>query len=434
MATRKPRIWFDPPLFSWRRVLITAALAAFGVIGWLLHDRGLWPPGPEPVLEAAVMQASASATARAALRGAAAARVAALVPAASATASLASGKTGQREIEVCGLGAVKVERESGGETTDPLEQAQKLRSSTARSAWEAAMAGSPDVRVRAAGLRMAAAARGAGDAPNDKLARLALDSRDPMVYALAMYQCQVPPPGACQMLSREQWATIDPDNAAPWLDLAEAALARKADPSEAMHRAARARYIKSYRGSLHALVMDAQPPATPALDRVLMAVEAAGASRTVPPSLGPTLNYCSAPALRDVNRRQSCEALAELLANRADTLADLATARSLGERLGWPPERLAALRDEKDALSGMGAEPLDPAEQFSCAGIERQVAYYAEVARRGDLGALREALRRSGQSVEELALRARREQAEALKRPTGQVQPPEGAASTPPRS
>jgi hypothetical protein len=237
------------------------------------------------------------------------------------------------------------------------------------------------------------------------------------------------------MLSHEQWVTIDPDNAAPWLHLAEAASARKTDPAEAMHHAARAKYIKSYWGSLHALVMGAQPPSTPPLDRTLMAVDAAGVSVGMPLlSLGPTLSYCSTAALRDANRRQSCDALADLFTNRGDALLDLTTGRALGERLGWPAERLATLRDEKDALTGAQAEQLDPVEQYSCAGIERQVAYFADVARRGELGALRESLRRSGQSIEALPARARRDRAEAQEGAASQVQRSEQAASAPPRS
>jgi hypothetical protein len=395
-----PRIWFDPPLFQWRRVLVTAVVAVAFVLGWLAYERGLW----RDALPAAVVAASAPAAVVAVPASApapaapivASTRPLARVATAPSTAS-APRKPGPGEIEICGIGIVK----AGSGEGSAAELAQQRRSSPTRAAWQAALLAHADVRVRAAGLRIAG-----GADTHDKLARLAADSRDPLVYTLAMNACQpmgrVSNPGACQLLSHEQWVTIDPDNAFPWLQLADAAVARRTDPSEALHRAAQAKVLKSYAGALHGLVMSAQPPNTPVLDRMLMSFDAADASSGAP-SFGPVTAFCAAAVLRDVNRRQTCEALAALFVERGDSLVELALGRAIGERLGWPAERLAALRDERDALLALQVERPAGVEPLSCAALEKQTAYFADVARRGELGALREALRRSGKSIDSLA-------------------------------
>jgi hypothetical protein len=395
-----PRIWFDPPLFGWRRVLVTALVAVAFVLGWLANERGLWRDTPPATTAATIAAASAPATvpAPASAPAQAAPVVASTRPlarvAVAAPASAPPRKPGPGEIEICGVGIVKADEGAAAELA-------QRRPSPARAAWQAALLASADVRVRAAGIRIAG-----GTDTHDKLARLAADSRDPLVYTLAMNACQpmgrVPNPGWCQLISHEQWVTVDPDNAFPWLQLADAAVARRTDPSEALHRAAQAKVLKSYTGALHGLVMAAQPPNTPAPDRVLMAFDAADASAAAP-SLGPVTAFCAAPALRDVNRRQTCEALATLFVERGDTLVALALGRAIGERLGWPAERLAALRDERDALLALQVERPASSEPLGCAALEKQTAYFADVARRGELGALREALRRSGRNIDALA-------------------------------
>ena len=394
-----PRIWFDPPLFRWRRVLATAIVAVVVVLGWLAHERGLWRETVLPPLAAAsaaapvVAAVSAAPVERAVTSTRPLARVVAV---AQAPAASAPRTPGPGEVEVCGGGIVKAEAGTGA-----FELALKARSPAVRAAWEAALLASADVRARAAGIRIAG-----GTDVHDRLARLAADSRDPLVYALAMGSCQpmgrAPNPGACQLLSPEQWVTIDPDNASPWLQLADAAITRRTDPSEAFHRAAQAKVLRSYWGALHGPVLSAQPPGTSALDRLAMVADATNVSPAAAP-LAPAAAFCAAALLRDVNRRQTCESLATLLVEHGDNLVDLTVGRTLGERVGWPAERLAALRDERDALMALQRERVDADQGYGCSALDKQTAYFAEVGRRGELGALRDALRRSGRSAESVA-------------------------------
>jgi hypothetical protein len=417
---RRPRIWFDPPLFRWSRVVVVAALAAVAVIGWLAHQRGLWLEARAGVELAAAPAASAGpgAASRSAPSSApgAAPAVAGVVlrpSVASPTpaAAVASARPpGPQEFEVCGLGIVPA-RDAGADGLDA--RLRRSRDAAGYIAWRDALLASPAAPARAAGLRLLAIASPADPQPVSRLAQLAHDSRDPMVYALALAACQQrtdkPSPGACQLLSPEQWTAIEPDNAVPWLHLAGVT---RTDPREALFRAAHATRVSAHWGTLHTQVMTAQPGNAAPLDRLAMSGDALAIAIAQPlPPYAVPLKYCDAAAVRDVNRRQQCDALAELLATRGESLVDLAVARAFGERLGWPAERLQALRDERDALSLVQQAQTDSRDLFSCAAIDRQTAWFGEIARRGELGALRQALRRSGRGVEAWAAQARRERA-----------------------
>lgn len=417
---RGPRIWFDPPLFRWPRVFVVAALAAVAVVGWLAHQRGLWleaRAGVELAAAARAVATSASTPTSTALSdGIPESALPALQPTATTTAATpiaaaASARVpGPQELEVCGLGLVPA-RDAGADGLD--ERLRRMRDAPGYVAWRDALLTSPAAPARAAGLRLLAIASPADPQPVSRLAQLAHDSREPMVYALALAACQQrsegPAPGACQLLSAEQWAALEPDNAVPWLHLAGVP---RTDPREALFRAAHAARVSAHWGVLHTQVMTAQPGGATPLDRLAMSTDALAIATAQPlPPYAVATKYCDAAAVRDVNRRQQCDALAELLAMRGETLVDLAVARSLGERLGWPAERLQALRDERDALPLVQQTQADGADLFSCAAIDRQTAWYGEVARRGELGALREALRRSGRSLEAWAAQARRERA-----------------------
>lgn len=409
---RRPRIWFDPPLFRWPRVFVVAALAGVAVVGWLAHERGLWLEGRAGVELAAattapmrVAPASASAPAPMAM-AAVEARPVVVAASAPAIAAAPARPPGAHDVEVCGLGSVPA-RDAGVDGLDA--RLRRSRDTPGYLAWRDALLASPDATARAAGLRLLALAAPEDPQPVSRLAQIAHDSRDPVAYAYAITACQPRgdkvPVGACQLLSHEQWATVDPDNAVPWLHLANAP---RSDPREALFRATQATRISSHWGALYTRVLTAQPGGATPLDRLAMTTDALAISTSQPSPPYPT-KYCDAAVLRDVNRRQQCEGLAELLATRGETLLDLAVARSFGEKLGWPAERLQALRDERDALPAVQQAQIDTRDLFSCAAIDRQAAWAGEVARRGELGALREALRRSGKRLEDVAAQARRE-------------------------
>jgi hypothetical protein len=75
----------------------------------------------------------------------------------------------------------------------------------------------------------------------EALVQMATTTRDPQVYALAFNLCEATPNDAsCQRLSAEQWARLEPSNAAPWLFVLARAGQRRdaAMQNEALHRIA----------------------------------------------------------------------------------------------------------------------------------------------------------------------------------------------------
>jgi len=238
----------------------------------------------------------------------------------------------------------------------------------------------------------------------DTLARMAATTSDPRVYALAFNTCgrAQPAEGACQLLNPEQWARLDPDNAAPWLFVLEQAAQRRdaAAQSEALFRLSTSARSDQYFFAVPGLVIEHLPTDEAAMPAVLtLAANAIGiAAAWSMPGYQTLLEQCKPSALRDANRRQTCGAAAELLVERSDTLLDLGIGVALGKRLGWPEDRIDRLRGEQSAyLESLGtSSALGPAD--GCVGIRRDLGTVGRHARLGEVGALREWVAQSGRS------------------------------------
>lgn len=281
--------------------------------------------------------------------------------------------------------------------------------------------------TRAAGLQVAAAPRLSsqagcqGDdctaalqvalqqtaAPLAMLATLAHGSTDARVYARAWAACHGAgqQPGdvpACSQLSAQRWAQLAPDTAAPWLVLA--AQARSAgDVSgelNAMHRAAAAPNWRNPAGGLLRLLLaeTASEPAGPLVrwhaewDALSAELQVAGLGAPSP------LRFCAPPL--DANRVQICTRLATRMLEAPEDLLQLAMAITMGERVGWPAEQLAARRRERDALTTAAAG------QSLALAVPGSDAALNTAALCNDLAAMRQRLARWADGGELAALRA----------------------------
>jgi hypothetical protein len=244
------------------------------------------------------------------------------------------------------------------------------------------------------------------------VARAAAHGTDPTLYAMAWAAC--PPdasgnrPGACQLLNLRQWARIDADNGVPWLKLAGEARSRgdAATQAEALYRASIAKRFDSHQGLFPHLADLALPADTPGWQRYQAMLDAAGieAAQVLIEVRAP-LDYCRPPRL-DANRRQVCEALAQALVDKGRTLWEHTLAAALGRRLGWPPERVAALQQERDALNAVA---LVRSDQYGldCAGVENTRRWFAQTLEQGELESLRREMQRLGEKPQALARRYR---------------------------
>jgi len=319
-------------------------------------------------------------------------------------------KTG--EIEVCGVGKVKIDPDDStaiGKYLEALVKKTQLH-------WFSALRNSDDLRARTTGLLLEGILidRGADQVitqeARDELVQLALGANDPAVYALAFYKCGAndtdPTAGACRQVSASGWARLDPDNAVPWLLVAAQARAKNDMPAEAdaFHHAAEARRSDSYTDSIFSFAEPEIPKDATPVERAELAVEVIGVeAATAQRQYSAATKHCSSEALQDRDIRQQCSALAEILVADGKTLNDFMIGLGIGNRAGWPKERVNALTEERNALTMALMQVTPENDLWSCDGVSRLNALISQIGRLGEMGATREALERSGETIPEMA-------------------------------
>jgi len=317
------------------------------------------------------------------------------------------------EIDVCGVGKVKLDRDdwtATGKYFGALTKKSRMR-------WLSALRNSDDYRARATGLYLEGmldhdAPQKDPEAARDELVQLAVGTKDPAVYALAYTKCitgveDSALPGACPQLSLDEWTRADSDNAVPWLRLA--AKARRegdgAAEAAAFDHAAQAHQYESYDWSLFSFAQPAMPGDVTAADRWYLTTAVIGVEAAMPMPYLPLFQYCSRDAMADAAVRRQCNALAELMVNKATTLSEFSMGKSLGTRVGWPAEAVDHLTQQlqasMQALNQM--TPSDPEQQWNCDSVARGNAYMSEWDQLGERGLAQQAIERSGETVAELA-------------------------------
>jgi hypothetical protein len=317
-----------------------------------------------------------------------------------------------RTVDICGFGKVEID------ASDPTAAFKYIgeRSQNTAEKWLATLRDSDDYRARAAGLFLEGKINaGASSQPmteptRDTLVQLAAGAGDPAVYAMALHACDGnfgdAPAGACRQISANGWARLDPDNATPWLLLAGKARATHdtAAESDAFQHAAKAHTSDSYTFSMYGFAETALPADVSPVERSYFANEVLGieaAQRLA--QYTAASQHCSKEAVQDSIVRQQCNAVAELLL-KGPTLLDTAIGASIGARVGWPAQRVNQLKMEREALMQIFTQsvPADN-ELWSCGGVQRGNAFLSQILRLGEMGAGRDALDRSGETVPELA-------------------------------
>jgi hypothetical protein len=317
------------------------------------------------------------------------------------------------EIDVCGVGRVKLDRDdwtATGKYFDALTKKSRMR-------WLSALRNSDDYRARATGLYLEGildrdAPQKDPEAARDELVQLAVGTKDPAVYALAYTKCITGVeysalPGACPQLSLDEWTRADPDNAVPWLRLAAKARTEGDGAAEAaaFARAAQAHRYESYNWSLFSFAQAAMPGDVTAADRWYLTTTVIGVEAAMPMPYLTQFQYCSRDAMADAAVRRQCNALAELMVNKATTLLEFGAGKSLGARAGWPADVVDRLTQQLQASMQAVNQvtPSDPEQQWNCDSVARGNAYMSEWDQLGERGLAQQAIERSGETVAELA-------------------------------
>jgi hypothetical protein len=319
------------------------------------------------------------------------------------------------EIDVCGVGKVKLDRDDWTATGKYFDALTKK----SRTRWLSALRASDDYRARAAGLYLEDmlehdAPQKDPEAARDELVQLAVGTKDPAVYALAYTKCitgaqESVIPGACTQLSLDEWTRADSDNAVPWLRLA--AKARRegdgAAEAAAFAHAAQAHQYESYDWSLFSFAQAAMPDDVTPADRWYLTTTVIGVEAAMPMPYQQTFQYCSRDAMADAAAHRQCNGLADLMVNKATTLIEFSLGKSLGVRVGWPAEVVDHLTQEMQASMQaiLQMTPSDPEQQWSCDSVARGNAYMSEWDQLGERDLARQAIERSGETVAELSRR-----------------------------
>jgi hypothetical protein len=246
---------------------------------------------------------------------------------------------------------------------------------------------SDDARTRAAAMMMRE--------EFEPLVALALASNDPTIYAMAIQACKRRSPAAgtgqaCQLLSPDQLAQLDPDNLMTWLDVAAAALARgdAGSVAEAMHRASQSHVVRERTDEFTALALSALPPEVSDAERLHVLVAVVGMQAGLTQSGYQTVGrYCTVEATRDANRRQTCAAIAERMVTQGRTLLQWAIGRRIGERVGWPADRVDLIGAKVEAFKQAFVDRWEhaPGGPFSCESQRCFESWFRDVSLAGEV-------------------------------------------------
>jgi hypothetical protein len=254
------------------------------------------------------------------------------------------------------------------------------------------------------------------------LARLAVASQDPTAYALGVYGCRLNRAGACAQLTTARWAQLEPDNAVPWFVLANEAHQNKDEAAlvEALHRAARAKFSDYDWGTILAAADHREAVALAPASRLVFLTTLIGiySAFPVPPYLAAS-QACERERIGDTARRQLCSDLATMMTERSGSLLEFSLGTAIGERTGWPAERVQRLRDEKEAMFMVSANDWISDDVHSCEFLRKLETRTREFATLGELRAGRQRIAASGRPVTALAAEWRElqvRQREALQR------------------
>lgn len=249
-----------------------------------------------------------------------------------------------------------------------------------------------------------------------RIAQIANETRDPVVYGLALEVCEKertvaahqavlaarspgllngppePPPPQCAAVTASRWTELDPDNASAWWFKA----AREPSSAEAfvaMTRAKAAPHTVQLRGRLFKRIGAEHANDTATL--LALYLVTAGREAATPWMHTPALEAACPKASRDdPDRGPKCQEFAIDVLDRQVDVDDKLVMRAFAARMGVPEERLPQSREELRALykeidQWRGISWGTEGDQVDCRTARRLVSFAFESTGEGDISAYR---------------------------------------------
>ena len=277
----------------------------------------------------------------------------------------------------------------------------------------------------------------------DQLAKIAIGSMDPSLYATAFHACNstdLPAKGFCQQISARQWAQRDPENGNAWLYVLTHHPPELQGKANANVDAAMFRLSKTKTFDLEFPLLSKFPKNYTALQSENLLVQQELNEITLGlymssslPAYQHIMNYCKGDLLEDVNRRQVCNQVANNLVDNDGTMLGYTIGKKMGERLEWSVEKLSELREEHDAMRGVELSLLDDltkpvnsaAEQItqSCQWTVRTSKQLMRRMQLGEIAYLRDLIKHQSLSNAELAANYRVHMQKVKTQTTGNGKP-----------
>jgi len=334
-----------------------------------------------------------------------------------------------QRVELCGPGPAPVADDNPAPPSDMESPAESATDSALDSLATDLAARSTD-RERALGLYLqTVSARVAARDQQEKLSaaaesqgalvQLAKTTSDGNAYALAIFSCMPlghTGNGDCDVLSYAQWATLEPNNAVPWLYLAANAEGRldQRAAEAALYQASKARYSDMHLDQILGLVTSSVAAALSPNDQFELTGSLLSIRGGLPhPNLFVVAHYCGVATRLDPYRAQTCGDLAAMLIQQSRTAVEVLMGGRVAERVGWTDPRLASLRDEADAmrwrlLTPWFTYPQQQAQEYpGCDSLQRVRLDLVAEMQLGEAGRLRQDLSAVGLTTAEAAERWR---------------------------
>jgi hypothetical protein len=409
--TRKP--------FRWRIALRVAAALVLAYFAIAIYVTFFWRPS---LVRDDLVRLTAPQT-----PAAHAPSVATNLPALSrsGTASLPSltneeiaARYGQMNVEVCGKGWMRLFDLTALTDTAMLLSDKHLKKVRAAEREVAdLLTSSENDALRALGLKMLLSLSGlelaeehrTGGAPTsldasqklvDSLVALARQSVDPAVIQAALASCDSI--SGCRLELARRMTEVDGDNAVAWLHVATAASERGdvAARDAAMETAFSRRLFVHRELPYTSALRSAPVQALGMFDQAAVAASLmATSSMTIIGAYSGAHNYCKYTQTMPEPQRLACLAFADRLLQHGEKLVDVLTARQIGGRVGWPPEKTSAVQRFEEARIALApGQDVPPWNLFSCETMVQHMQFTYDMFERGDLAALEQQALLKGKS------------------------------------